>query len=162
MNDATRQLHTIPPFFDSNSKTLILGSFPSVKSRQSNFYYGHPKNRFWQVLATVFECKVPTTIDEKKAFLLAHGIALWDVVGECDIAGSSDASIKHALPNDLCVVLNNAPVTRIFLNGKIAEKYYLAFGKNQTTIPATVLPSTSPANATYTFPKLVLEWKTIK
>ena len=116
--------HPISPVFDSNSKILILGSFPSVKSREANFFYGHPQNRFWKVLATVFDTMVPITIEEKRAFLLANGVAVWDVIQSCDIVGSSDSSIKNVVANDLCVILDNAPIEQIFVNGKTAEQYY--------------------------------------
>ena len=116
--------HPISPVFDSNSKILILGSFPSVKSREANFFYGHPQNRFWKVLAMVFDTMVPITIEEKRAFLLANGVAVWDVIQSCDIVGSSDSSIKNVVANDLCVILDNAPIEQIFVNGKTAEQYY--------------------------------------
>ena len=116
--------HPISPVFDSNSKILILGSFPSVKSREANFFYGHPQNRFWKVLAMVFDTMVPITIEEKRAFLLANGVAVRDVIQSCDIVGSSDSSIKNVVANDLCVILDNAPIEQIFVNGKTAEQYY--------------------------------------
>jgi len=108
-------LHPIAPIYDENSKTLILGSFPSVKSREENFYYGHPQNRFWMVLSAVFEDTVPLTVDEKRRFLLRHGIALWDVIQSCEIEGSADSSIRNVTPNDISVILQHADIQRIFL-----------------------------------------------
>ena len=116
--------HPFPPLYDKNSKVLILGSFPSVKSRQMQFFYGHPQNRFWRVLAAVFDCELPVTIEERRAFLLQHGIALWDVIASCEITGSSDASIKNVTVCDVQRILEQAQIRQIFLNGKTAEKYY--------------------------------------
>ena len=109
--------HTFEPVYDQNSELLILGTFPSVKSREQNFYYGHPQNRFWKLLAALWECEVPATIAEKKAFLLKRHVALWDVIARCDIIGSSDSSIKNVVANDMDVILKNAPITGIFANG---------------------------------------------
>lgn len=116
--------HPIKPVYDKKSKILILGSFPSQKSREQMFFYGHPQNRFWKVLASVFECEEPASIDEKRKFLLANNIALWDVIASCDIAGSSDSSIKNVVPNDLSEILSAADIKGIFVNGKTAEKFY--------------------------------------
>ena len=154
--------HPISPVFDSNSKILILGSFPSVKSREANFFYGHPQNRFWKVLATVFDTMVPITIEEKRAFLLANGVAVWDVIQSCDIVGSSDSSIKNVVANDLCVILDNAPIEQIFVNGKTAEQYYKKYIEKETGRKAICLPSTSPANAAWKVDRLVGEWKQVK
>ena len=118
-------VHNIPPVFDKNSEILILGSFPSVKSREAEFFYGHKQNRFWKVTAAVFNCDVPQTIEEKKRFLLENRIALWDVIARCEITGSSDLSIKNAEPNDLDIILDTANIKNIYVNGKTAEKYYL-------------------------------------
>ncbi len=116
-------IHNIPPVFDKNSEILILGSFPSVKSREAEFFYGHKQNRFWKVTSAVFGCNVPETIDEKKKFLLENRIALWDVIARCEITGSSDVSIKNAVANNLDVILDTAEIKNIFVNGKTAEKY---------------------------------------
>ena len=118
------QLHTIAPVYDENSRILILGSFPSVKSREAAFFYGHPQNRFWRVLAAVLGEEAPQTAAEKKSLLLRHGVALWDVIASCDIAGSSDASITNVVPNDLSRILDAAPVRRIFCNGGTAYRFY--------------------------------------
>ena len=153
--------HPISPVFDSNSKILILGSFPSVKSREANFFYGHPQNRFWKVLATVFDTMVPITIEEKRAFLLANGVAVWDVIQSCDIVGSSDRSIKNVVANDLCVLLDNAPIEQIFVNGKTAEQYYKKYIEKEIGRKAICLPSTSPANAAWNVERLVEQWRQI-
>lgn len=150
--------HPIAPVFDERSKILILGSFPSVKSREQAFFYGHPQNRFWKVLSGVLNKELPLTTDEKRKFLLENHIAVWDVIGECDIKGSSDASIKNVKPNDLSVILDNSSVTKIFVNGKTAEKYYRQYIEKSLGIKAITLPSTSPANATFTLEKLIEAW----
>ena len=126
-------VHPIPPLFDENSKTLILGSFPSVKSRESAFFYGHKQNRFWQVVANIFGEKIPQNIEEKKQLILANKIALWDVIGKCEIEGSADSTIKNVTANDLTIILNNAPIERIFVNGKTALKYYDKYIKQTTS-----------------------------
>lgn len=118
------QKHNIDPLYDNNSQILILGSFPSVKSRESGFFYGHPQNRFWRVLSAVFENPTPTTIAEKKKFLLSNHIAVWDVLYSCEISGSADSTIKKTVPNDVEMILNKCNIKRIFVNGKTAEKYY--------------------------------------
>ena len=152
------EVHFIPPVFDENSRVLILGSFPSVKSREAGFFYGHPQNRFWTTLAHVMGGDIPHTVDEKRAFLLSHGIALWDVIASCEITGSADASIKNAVANDLSGILKNAPVRRIFTNGATAHKLYCRYLLPQTGIEATQLPSTSPANAAWGQARLDAAW----
>ena len=156
------QLHTIAPVYDENSRILILGSFPSVKSREAAFFYGHPQNRFWRVLAAVLGEETPQTAAEKKSLLLRHGVALWDVIASCDIAGSSDASITNVVPNDLSRILDAAPVRRIFCNGGTALRLYQKYQQNSTGIPAAGLPSTSPANAAWTLNRLVSVWNVIR
>ena len=153
--------HPFPPLYDENSKILILGSFPSVKSREQNFFYGHPQNRFWRVTAAVFGCAVPETVEEKKAFLRQNHIALWDVIASCEIAGSSDSSIKNVVPNDLSPILDTADIKQIFVNGRIAQKVYDKYTKHLTNRPAVYLPSTSPANASWTVEKLTEQWSRI-
>lgn len=154
--------HPFPPLYDKNSKILILGSFPSVKSREQNFFYGHPQNRFWKVVATVLEKEIPTTIEEKRAFVLSSNIALWDVIASCEITGSSDSSIKNVVANDLTEILETANIKKIFVNGKTAEKYYNRYIKNKIGRDAVCLPSTSPANAMWNVESLVEEWEKIK
>ena len=154
-------VHPIPPLWRADSKTLILGSFPSVKSREAGFFYGHPQNRFWRVCAAVFSASVPETIEEKKRFILAHGLALWDVIASCDIEGSADSSIRGALPNDIGVILKGADIRRIFVNGKTAEKLYNRYLYPKYRIPAVALPSTSPANASWSLERLIGAWRLI-
>lgn len=154
--------HPIPPVFDRNSKVLILGSFPSVKSREVQFFYGHPQNRFWKVTSAVFGVQEPHTIEEKKSFLLSHGIAVWDVIASCDIEGSSDSSIKNVVPNDLTKILEIADIRTIFVNGKTAEKFYNKYIKNSIGRDVVCLPSTSPANAAWSVERLINAWQQIK
>lgn len=155
-------VHPIEPVFDKNSKILILGSFPSVRSREEGFFYGHKQNRFWKVVSAVFEEEVPKTIPQKKAFLLRNHIALWDVIHSCDITGSSDSSIKNVVVNDLSIILEHSGIRKIFVNGKTAEKYYIKYSEKDTHIKAICLPSTSPANAAFSVDRLTEAWKTIK
>lgn len=152
-------IHPIAPVFDVHSRILILGSFPSVRSREEMFFYGHPQNRFWQVLASIFACDVPATVEEKKNFLLSHHIALWDVIASCEITGSADSSIKNVIPNDLSVILDHADIRAIFVNGKIAEKYYNKYLREKVKRDAICLPSTSPANAAWRLQKLTEAWQ---
>lgn len=153
--------HPIPPLYDENSKVLILGSFPSVKSREEMFFYGHPQNRFWKVLARVFDEDVPKDIPEKKEFLHRNHIALWDVICSCDIEGSSDSSIRNVTPNNLRIVLDNASIDRIYVNGKTAEKYYKKYIEKDIGVKAVCLPSTSPANAAWNPDRLVEAWSVV-
>ena len=150
--------HPFPPLYNENSKVLILGSFPSVKSREQMFFYGHPQNRFWKVISAVTGKDLPETIEEKKSLLLSSGIALWDVIASCEITGSSDSSIKNAVANDLTEILNNAEIKQIFVNGKTAEKYYNKYIRDTICREAVCLPSTSPANAAWSVEKLLNEW----
>lgn len=154
-------IHPIPPVFDDASKILILGSFPSVKSREGMFFYHHPQNRFWKNLAAVLECQTPEAIDEKKAFLLRNHIAVWDVIASCTIEGSSDSSIKDVIPNDLSRILGSSKIEAIFCNGKTSWNYYRKYQESQTKIPAVCLPSTSPANAAWSLERLKDAWAVI-
>ena len=160
--ESTLILHPIPPVYDSTSRILILGSFPSVKSREAMFFYGHPQNRFWRVAAQVFEEPVPMTVSDRKAFLLRNHIAAWDVITSCRIEGSSDASIKDVTVNDLRPILETAPVEQIYVNGKTAEKMYRRYTQPLTGRPCICLPSTSPANAAWSLEKLVEAWNRIR
>lgn len=154
-------VHPIPPLYGKNSKTMILGSFPSVKSREAEFFYGHPQNRFWAVIAAVLGKEKPKTIEEKKRLILENDLALWDVIGSCEIVGSADSTISNVTANDLSVIISKSSVDRIFVNGKTAEKYYNKYTYPKTGIKAICLPSTSPANAAWNFEKLVEAWKII-
>ena len=154
--------HPFPPLYTPDSKILILGSFPSVKSREQKFFYGHPQNRFWKVVSAVLGCETPSNVEEKKAFLLEHGIALWDVIASCEITGSSDTSIKNVILNDISEILEAGNIKQIFVNGKTAEKYYKKYLEAKTGKTALCLPSTSPANAAWNVEKLVSEWSIIK
>lgn len=154
--------HPIDPVYNENSRILILGSFPSVKSREAQFFYGHPQNRFWRVLAAVWDCPAPETVEEKRAFLLTHRVALWDVIASCEITGSADSSIKDVVPNDLSRILDCAKIEEIYVNGKTAEKTYRRYLQEKTGREAICLPSTSPANAAWSLPRLVEAWQVIR
>ena len=154
--------HTIEPLYDGHSRVLILGSFPSVKSREQQFFYGHKQNRFWRVLAQVLECAVPENIEQKKAMLLSHHIAVWDVIASCEIKGSSDASIRDATPNDLSRILDCADICAIYVNGGKAYQLYQKYLYPLNGREAVVLPSTSPANAGYSLERLVEAWRIIR
>lgn len=154
----THVIHPFPPLYDKDSKILILGSLPSVKSREQMFFYGHPQNRFWKVLAGILGETIPTNIEEKSAMLHKHHIALWDTIYSCDIKGSSDSSIKNVTPTNLKPILENSCITKIFCNGATSGKYYKKFQENTLGISADTLPSTSPANAAYSLDKLIDIW----
>ncbi len=151
--------HTINPVYNENSKILILGSFPSVKSREAKFFYGHKQNRFWKVVSAVMECECPDTVEEKKAMLLKNNIAVWDVIKSCDIEGSSDSSIRNVTPNDFTEMLSKTQVKQIFTNGNTA---YTLFKRYNPDLEAYKLPSTSPANAAFSLERLIKEWEVIK
>lgn len=154
-------VHSFEPVYDKASEILILGTLPSVKSRENNFYYGHKQNRFWKVLATLLKEPVPDTIEEKKAMLLAHRIALWDVIQSCDIKGSSDSSIKNVQPTDIGMILEKTNITRIYANGNKAGQLYKRYQFPVTGIEVMVLPSTSPANAAWSLDRLCEAWRVI-
>lgn len=153
-----RVRHEFEPVFNENSRILILGSFPSVKSRENQFYYGHPQNRFWKLMALLLHTPVPETIEEKKSLLLTHGIAIWDVVSECDIHGSSDLSIRNVIPADINQILRAADIERIIANGATAYKLYEKYCLEHTGRKAVKCPSTSPANAAFTLERLAESW----
>ena len=155
-------LHSIPPVYDGGSKILILGSFPSVASREVGFFYGHRRNRFWQVLSSLLGVSEPETVEDKKTLLISHGIALWDVIASCEIVGSADSTIRDAMPNDLYVILSAAHIRAVFVNGKTALKYYDKYMMDKYGIEAICLPSTSPANAAFSLQRLVEGWSVIK
>ena len=154
-------IHSIEPVFDAESRVLILGTMPSPKSREVQFYYGHPQNRFWRVLAAVLGEEVPQSVPEKKTMLLRHRIALWDVLAECEITGASDSSIRNPVANDLSVILDHAPVQAVFTTGATAWKLYTRLQKPHTGIEAVRLPSTSPANCAVKMEALTEAYKAI-
>lgn len=151
-------IHEIKPVFNHESKILILGSFPSVKSREGQFFYHHPQNRFWKVLAASLSQPVPATVEEKTIFLLSHHIAVWDVIASCDIRGSSDSSIRNVIPNDLTNLLSLAPIRAIYTNGGTSHKLFGKYLEPSIGRPALKLPSTSPANASWSLERLISVW----
>jgi hypoxanthine-DNA glycosylase len=153
--------HKFPPIFDANSKILILGTLPSVKSRETHFYYGHPQNRFWLLLAKLTKSEVPQTIEEKKSLLRKNKIAIWDVIQSCEITGSSDSSIKNVTPVNLAEILSQCKIKKIYSNGQKAKELYDRYLKKDTGREIVPLPSTSPANASYTLDRLVESWNII-
>ena len=154
--------HPFPPLYDNDSRILILGSFPSVKSREQMFFYGHPQNRFWKVTAAVMEDDVPKTIGEKKSFLHRHHIALWDVIASCEITGSSDASIRNARANDLTEIFRAADIQAVYTNGGKSYEMYQKYQLPVTGREAVKLPSTSPANAAWSLERLIRAWCVIR
>lgn len=157
-NEYKKVKHPFSPIYDENSSVLILGSMPSVKSAQLNFYYGHSRNRFWYVLSKITNSSLPSTIEQKKSLLLKNGIALWDVLQSCTIIGSDDSSIKDPVCNDFSVILNNCNIKAVFTNGRTADKLYKKFSEDKTGLKSICLPSTSPANAKYQNEELVEIW----
>ena len=154
--------HPFGPLFSEKSRVLILGSFPSVKSREQNFFYGHPQNRFWKVIAAVTGQPVPKTIDEKRQLILTQRLALWDSIASCEITGSSDASIRNVQVNDLSIILDQCDIRQIFCNGKKSHELYHKYIEKETGRPAACLPSTSPANAQWSLEKLIEAWSVIR
>lgn len=161
MSEPQNFVHPVPPLYNENSRTLILGSFPSVKSREVQFFYGHPQNRFWKLLAKLFDEETPRNIEQKKELILSHNLALWDVIHSCTITGSSDSSIKDVVPNDISIILQNSKIDRIFANGATSFKLYNKYILPKTGIEAVKLPSTSPANAMFSLDRLEQEWQQI-
>ncbi len=159
MPEYERVTHPFAPVWDERSRVLILGSFPSRKSRENMFYYGHPRNRFWPVLAAVCGEAVPQTVDEKRALLLRRGIALWDVFAACEILGSGDATIRSAVPNDIASLTAKTAVRAVFANGAAAADAYRRECEDKTGLPAVRLPSTSPANAAWSLQRLTDVWR---
>lgn len=157
-----RVSHPIPPLYDEHSRVLILGSFPSVKSREGRFFYHHPQNRFWKVISTIYGEPVPITIEQKQELLLRCRIAVWDVIQSCEITGSSDASIRNVIPNDLAVVLEHSRVEHIIANGSTSYQLYMKYIYPVTGMQIIKLPSTSPANAGYSLARLLEEWSILK
>ena len=153
------QIHPFPPIYDARSRVLVLGTFPSVKSREAGFYYAHPQNRFWRVMACIFDETPPGTVEAKRDFLLAHGVAVWDVLASCDIVGSADASIKNAEANDIGSLLRETGIGRVLTNGSTAHSLYIKHVYPHTGVMPLALPSTSPANASYSLERLVRAWR---
>ena len=154
--------HPFGPLYCEKSRVLILGSFPSVKSREQNFFYGHPQNRFWKVIASIFESEVPQDIEAKKVLILENGLALWDSIASCEITGSSDASIRNVKTNDISIILDSCRIERIYCNGRKSYDLYRKFIEPETGREAECLPSTSPANAAWTLDKLIAAWQAIR
>lgn len=161
MEEYSYLVHTFKPVWDENSKILVLGTFPSVKSREYGFYYGHPQNRFWRVVAAITNQITPVTIEDKKKLLLASNIAVWDVIASCSIKGSSDSSIRDVIVNKLSPLLTGSRITGIYANGAKAHELYMKYSYKETGMEITRLPSTSPANAIYTLEKLVDAWSVL-
>ena len=159
---SARIFHPFGPLYNENSRVLILGSFPSVKSREQEFFYGHPQNRFWKVMGALFGAPVPQTIEEKKALILDNGLALWDSIGSCEITGSSDASIRNAEPNDLRIITGSCDIRAIYCNGKKSLEVYNRYIEPVLGRPAEALPSTSPANAAWSLDRLIEAWAVVK
>ena len=162
MNGKQRIEHPFGPLYGPESRILILGSFPSVKSREQNFFYGHPQNRFWKVIAALYGEEIPKTIPEKKNLILHHGLALWDSVASCVITGSSDASIREVRPNNLRVILDSSPIERIYCNGRKSHEMYEKYIRPGIGREAVCLPSTSPANAQWSLERLIAAWAAIR
>ncbi len=161
MAEYTYVKHTFEPVYNEHSRILILGSLPSVKSRENGFYYGHPRNNFWKVLSLLLQWPLPETIEEKKAMLLANHIAIWDVIDQCEIKASSDSSIRNPVPTDIPGLLENTSIKKIYANGATAGKYYRKLVEPQTGVPVEVLLSTSPGNCRFSFEELVENWSAI-
>lgn len=154
-------IHPLKPVYQEDSKLLILGSFPSVKTRAYGFYYGHPLNRFWPLMAALFQETLPTSIPMRRDFLLRHGIALYDSIYQCDIVGSSDSSIRRVIPSNLQPIFATADIRQVFCNGSTAYLYYQKYHAEKYGLPGLQLPSTSPANARYRLADLVTAWKEV-
>ena len=153
-----RIAHPFPPIYNKESEILILGSFPSVKSREGEFYYHHPQNRFWKVISRLYGEELPLTIEEKKEMLLRNRIALWDVIQSCEITGSSDSSIRNVIPNDIAAIIKEAKILKLFANGGTAYRLYKKYILPETGRDIIKLPSTSPANAAFSLDRLIEEW----
>ena len=159
---ASRLSHPFGPLYSEHSRVLILGSFPSVKSREQNFFYGHPQNRFWRVIAAIYDSPVPETIAEKKDLIISSDLALWDSIASCEIKGSSDSSIRNVKANDLSIILDNCDIEQIYCNGRKSYDLYEQYIEPKTGKRAICLPSTSPANAQWSLDRLIEAWSVIK
>ncbi len=154
-------IHPLKPLFQFDSKILILGSFPSVKTREYGFFYGHIRNRFWPLLERIFGVKLSRDIEERRTFLLQHNLAVYDVIYQCEIIGSSDSSIQNVIPADLSPIFKEASIKQVFCNGGTSYRYYKKYQEKKTGLKAIQLPSTSPANAGYSIDDLYDQWKVI-
>lgn len=162
ISDANRHfIHPVAPFFGESSRILILGTFPSPKSREGKFFYHHPQNRFWKVIAALTDCPLPETIAQKKAMMLDNGIAVWDVIQSCRVTGASDSSIRDVVPTNLGPILDHAPIEKIFANGGTAYNLYMKYSYPKTGRSIVKLPSTSPANASWSLERLIEAWSVI-
>jgi hypoxanthine-DNA glycosylase len=161
MSKENSVIHPFGPLYNENSESLILGSFPSVKSREAMFFYGHPQNRFWKVIPMLYGEKTPENIEEKKSIILRHNLALWDSIHSCTITGSSDSSVKDVVPNDISGIIENSKIGKVFCNGALSHKMYMKYIYPDTKIEAVKLPSTSPANAAFSLDRLIEHWKVI-
>lgn len=161
MTERKMIVHPFPPLYNADSRILILGSFPSEKSREAMFFYGHPQNRFWPLMAWLFNESAPCTIEEKRSLALRRGFALWDSIHSCTITGSADSSVRDVEPNDLSVILDNSRVEAIFCNGALSHRMYMKHIFPTTGIEAVRLPSTSPANAAFNMDRLADKWGAI-
>ena len=155
-------IHPFKPLYNAKSKILILGTFPSVKSRETGFYYGHPQNRFWKVIAEITKSELPENTAGKRRMLLSNNIAIWDVIASCTISDSSDATIRNVIPNDFTDILKKSAITKIYANGAKSYELYRKYAEEKTGIKAVKLPSTSPANAAWNCERLCEAWKCIK
>lgn len=151
--------HTFEPVWDIKSEILILGTFPSVKSRENHFYYGNPQNRFWKLIAKIYGEQPPASIEEKKSLILRHGLAIWDVVAKCDIIGSSDSSIRNVVPADIAGLMEKSKIHTVIANGAKAYELYQRHQLTLTGVQASKLPSTSPANAAWSLERLEVVWR---
>ena len=159
--ETQRIIHPFGPLYSEHSRVLILGSFPSVKSREQMFFYGHPQNRFWRILAALYDAPVPKSIEEKTRLILDHGLALWDVIAACDIVGSADAAVRNAVPTDLTRITAHAPIRKVLCNGALSGRMYQRYQLALTGIPAVTMPSTSPANAAWSLERLIGAWSVL-
>lgn len=155
-------IHPICPVYNESSEILILGSFPSVKSRENGFFYGHPQNRFWKVISAICECQIPESIEDKRKMLIKNHIAVWDVIHSCEITGSSDSSIKNVTINDISEIIDKSHIKNIYTNGKKADELYKKYIYPLNNLKAICLPSTSPANAVWRLDRLIEAWSVIK
>ena len=154
-------IHPLEPCFNENSKILILGSFPSVKTREYGFFYGHKQNRFYKIMEVLFEMEIGDSIEDRRKFLLENRIGLYDSIYECEIIGSSDSSIRNVIPTDLSQIINNSMIKQVFTNGNTSHEVYRKYHEKNLNIKDIKLPSSSSANARYSLDDLVDKWKII-